>query len=391
MWLYLPKTSSPSAPATADSTSPSGSPSPEAGLWLTVSGKPTQRPSSWPGWKTRAWSQLLFGTILNPSTAGHGAAWWIRSLQASLARTFPTPDAGKASSARAAASSSTSCGWFAKWDPATCSWRTSALSLDGDSTLFSGPFPKQGSMRNGACSRRRRWERPTCGSGCSSWPTPQTSQAPNSHSNTVNGPTSLPEAAELWRSPAARDYHPTGQGERACGIPAQVQLAHQAEMWPTPNVPNGGRTLSPEDIEARGMTTKGERQVGLENAASHWSTPRASPSENRNTKHSPSHGNGHGRSLAGDACLFSLPAAPTATPGNTSLQDTPNSHLPSPAKKRLNVNFSEWLMGLPPGWTDAETPIGTPAFTAWETASCQLLEHLLYASYGIGPLEATSE
>lgn len=41
-------------------------------------------------------------------------------------------------------------------------------------------------------------------------------------------------------------------------------------MWTTPNVPNGGRVLSAEDVAARGATGKGKRQVGLEMEAKYW-------------------------------------------------------------------------------------------------------------------------
>ncbi|MDE0852886.1 MAG: hypothetical protein OSA97_00505 [Nevskia sp.] len=46
-------------------------------------------------------------------------------------------------------------------------------------------------------------------------------------------------------------------------------------MWPTPNVPNGGRTLSEEEVLAKGTTEDGKRQVGLEMATRFWPTPNA--------------------------------------------------------------------------------------------------------------------
>lgn len=64
MWL-LP--SSPSVPATQDSSSQYTSPAPDHEWWLTLSGKPTQRPSSWRGWRTRPWSRLLFGAETSPT------------------------------------------------------------------------------------------------------------------------------------------------------------------------------------------------------------------------------------------------------------------------------------------------------------------------------------
>ena len=90
-WLYLPPgairgaavhalTASRSAPEQAASTSASTSPVPDIALWVTSSGKPSQQPLSWRGWKTKPWIQHLSGTTLHPSTAALGAASWISSL-----------------------------------------------------------------------------------------------------------------------------------------------------------------------------------------------------------------------------------------------------------------------------------------------------------------------
>lgn len=44
--------------------------------------------------------------------------------------------------------------------------------------------------------------------------------------------------------------------------------------WLTPNVPNGGRSVSPELVESKGMTEDGQkRTVGLESQTRHWATP----------------------------------------------------------------------------------------------------------------------
>ncbi len=53
----------------------------------------------------------------------------------------------------------------------------------------------------------------------------------------------------------------------------QVTIGEQAEMWATPNVPMGGRTMSQEDVEAKGATAKGKRQVGREMQARYQEFP----------------------------------------------------------------------------------------------------------------------
>lgn len=73
MWLYVPSACAPELePSTSESP---GSPTYEP--WLTLSGKPSQRPFSWRGWRTRPWIRLLSGTTWSPSTAQRGVDAWI--------------------------------------------------------------------------------------------------------------------------------------------------------------------------------------------------------------------------------------------------------------------------------------------------------------------------
>lgn len=50
-------------------------------------------------------------------------------------------------------------------------------------------------------------------------------------------------------------------------------LQAATEQWSTPNCPNGGRVLSQADVESRGATSKGKRQVGLEMETLYWPSP----------------------------------------------------------------------------------------------------------------------
>ena len=64
-------------------------------------------------------------------------------------------------------------GSFARYDPLTCSWKTSQISLM-TRTLepYSESWPKQGSMRNGLVSQDRTLTSPRSEKGFSFWPTP---------------------------------------------------------------------------------------------------------------------------------------------------------------------------------------------------------------------------
>jgi hypothetical protein len=76
---------------------------------------------------------------------------------------FPCQDISAAGKGRALRVSDPACGkkWhgsLAKYDRDTCSWRTAQYSLHGDLELFSGTWPRWGTMRNGGCSERTQPE-----------------------------------------------------------------------------------------------------------------------------------------------------------------------------------------------------------------------------------------
>ena len=68
-----------------------------------------------------------------------------------------------------------------------------------------------------------------------------------------------------------------------------ANLSRDAAMWLTPNVPNGGRSVSAELVASKGTTADGEkRTVGLESQTKYWATPRANDAEKRgNVAHRP--------------------------------------------------------------------------------------------------------
>lgn len=66
-------------------------------------------------------------------------------------------------------------GYFATYDPASSSWRTSQLSFmtTTPSEPYSETFPRSGSMRTGRLYPRAPWVHHIHGTGCSCWPTPR--------------------------------------------------------------------------------------------------------------------------------------------------------------------------------------------------------------------------
>jgi len=172
-----------------------------------------------------------------------------------------------------------------------------------------------------------------------------------------------------------------------------------AMMWPTPNVPNGGRSVA-HVTDWRGRTAyhNGKKvQVGLESAVRMWPTPKASAAGPDFAKLDRSatgislatavamvptptvHGNYNRKGLSpasGDGLATFVAKYPTPC-----AQDAKNSTLPISLRDRdsipgylltngdqpggqLNPTWVEWLMGWPLGWTDLK-PLEMDKFRQW--------------------------
>jgi hypothetical protein len=93
--------------------------------------------------------------------------------EASPASPGVSPGNGQGRQTRAT-SGLTPTAYFAKYDPATHSWKTSQISLF-TTTLepYSGTWPAHGMMRSGQCLELTTWVLPTAANGSGySWPTP---------------------------------------------------------------------------------------------------------------------------------------------------------------------------------------------------------------------------
>ncbi len=351
-WLYVPE----SAGSSLDSSSPSETPT---AVWATSSGKPSPRPSSWPGWKTRPWIERLSGTISRPSTAARGAVAWISSLPATRASRSASPGIEAASPTRATSgrtsggsSTRSSRGWsFSKTSQATFPWA---------STASSETLPPSGSMRSGVCSERTMSAPRTDGSGSGAWPTATVTSgaqtAENPYPNQPGG-TTLPGAAlKHWPTASAQTYG-TNQGGSAGRVgPLRPSLDTLARGWNTPRASMAAKGGNP---------TRKQPRDDLEAQARGWATPNASDSFVGEIRTSPEarerqlhrgYDNGSKRTSAGSLAK-DVAAWPTLA-GTAS--ETEACGLPAPqtcthggaCKPTLNPRFVEWLMGFPIGWTD---------------------------------------
>jgi len=225
VWLYIPSAYSADAEG---STSPSNSP-PTSSDWesvarsLTSNGKSPQPQYLRRVSRTDRFHRLQFGLMSQPSMATAWRAWLTSYTADSPAQISALPESAKASPAPPRAFGLSTSESFARFDRDGSLLRTCPPSLwETPDEPFSANLPASGSMRSGSLYARPTW-------------------VPH-----ING------------------------GE--C-------LSSRDDAWMTPNVPNGGRSMTPEDIIAKGNTAGGKRQVHLSNQVTMWPTARGSDGE----------------------------------------------------------------------------------------------------------------
>lgn len=285
MWIIPDQLSSAFARASECSTKQFALSSQEVKLRACVSGKPTLRPSSWSGWKTRPWSPRLFGAVISgTSTAARFVEWWTCSLRACPASPTASPDSAKATPTTAATAPTTkgrSPISFASSGNVSPPWCSSKTFLPGFETKTSGFDPSAKLYAEWvtrslslSLSLRNRLERATNEKGCSSsltaWTTPQAHDIGERGSGQV--PTSaagnacLARDARTWTTPAAADRANRGNRARPEDqrIGGEKNLADDVQNWGTPT--SHHRTHDPRQVD------HGEQ---LANQANTWETPMA--------------------------------------------------------------------------------------------------------------------
>lgn len=218
---------------------------------------------------------------------------------------------------------------FANWDHDTSSWRTSELSLLGDSPPYSGRWPTSGMMQSGVVSARPTWAPRIAESAPSSslgWPTPRASDPEKRGEFDATDPrTGLAGATVTWATPTVDDANNV---TRASG---QMQsLARDTNLWATPS--------SRDHKDTPGMATIGVNPDG---------------SVRDRVDQLPR------QTYAWDGEMPSLSEAPTA----------PSDSSPPKLRRRgLNPRFGLWLMGFPVVWLDS-VPSGTRSSRRARTSS----------------------
>lgn len=189
-----------------------------------------------------------FGMTCEPLTddLGEELLTWFR--EGSLAKTSASPEKEQELTENDQDSGERWRGWWAKYDPVTCSWKTAQLSLLGDLIESSVIFPRSGMTRGGLLWELPMLERPTNVIGCGYFlPTP--SGTSNHGKNHVSG--RLDEwggSSNIWRGTATGKISCPNFEEWVMGWPVRF-----TELTPLETV----KSLSAEQQH-------GESLVGLE-------------------------------------------------------------------------------------------------------------------------------
>ena len=184
--------------------------------------------------------------------------------------------------------------------------------------------PRVTANKTSAKAFRESSSKPSLIDQARNWPTPAAApEAPNTNSNTVNGPSSLGEAAQMWQTPVTDSFRSRG-GDRV----EEPELDRQARMWATP-MARDSKGVDPQNRQ-------GGESLPQQVAAS-WSTPLVDD-------------------LSHQARQMQMAGESTSPQADLRL-----------LRPVLNPSFVEALMGWPSGATD---------YASSETAWCQWLQRM---------------
>lgn len=229
---------------------------------------PTQQ-QFWRNDKTMEFSNLSrFGLTLRLLTVGPGEELLTSFLAAFHAKTSALQVRVQASAEKDRASGKSLPGLLAKWDPASCSWKTAQCSLFEESEQSLETWPRSGSMLSGVCYQRPMSEPRTKETESGSWPTPTASDTADRQPGkqiyltksgqpkliTETGHLSqmkLSQAVKLWPTPTRSTAH-----KEVVSSQGYNNLVAFAKMFPTPTATDGKGAPSLEKVKARALESK---------------------------------------------------------------------------------------------------------------------------------------
>lgn len=198
-----------------------------------TSKKTSPPPLSLPrGWKKRPYAKLLSGTILNPSMATRGVAWWISLLRDSLVNRSRVQE-NNGAPMMSAGYGRISLESFERCGRVSFSLRMSQASFNWDCQPFSKILPRWGFMQNGVVYPRQPLAHPMNETDSFAWPTPTAHDSRPGHAERVgrfgtkHGGKNLND--EVAKFPTPR----VCSGKRSSGM-NRTDLYRAMEKFPTP-------------------------------------------------------------------------------------------------------------------------------------------------------------
>jgi hypothetical protein len=313
---------------------------------------PTRKKFSSPDKTTAVSTHSRFGTTYARLTAAHGEAVLTSLLAASPAKTSASQAEGRVSLAQGQACGQSTSGSFAKYDPATHSWKTPQRSLLADSIPYSPILPKQGTMRHGILSQPPMSALHICANAsgfCVSCAKTRQLRAQHDTPTTMD---SLPPKSATALIREATQARP-GRS-RPANLRDQISNTH---LWPTPTVCGNHNRKGLSKTSGDGLATAVAAQTI-------YATPSASDCTRGGTITPAKTGTSLTQQIN---TLARLQTPTTRDRFNPSEMRRKTPSLAVQAGGRLNPDWVERLMGWPPGWTalipikDPTIPQGWPA------------------------------
>ena len=395
MWI-VPSTSSRSVPATASEISRSD------WRFLALERECTWREKHMPArlwharWKAVPWLQTVAsGLICEASTPDPSLEPWIASWRPTranpsvmLACDSENPIRGTSGPSSAKSSASPTLPWYSS--------KTLEAICEEDSAASAAIFNEWASALRRDCGLRRKWAHRTVASDSLPWPTPTGRDSKNPERSAAGltrkadggWSVDLNTAAHLWAQP---------------GYPAQkaAENSGAASMNSTPSTAtanqskNGTATLTKPGARRNWQSPQArdhrDGRIEPETAAKHlgsrplneevlnWPSPAVTDGDSA-ARQTTTTGVMHpGMSLTDAIREFStsLPTAPETGPAGKTCWCGLRGCVHPLHRRKLNIYFSEWLMGWPINWSSAATAL--TGFEQWETASVHSLWQWLSA------------
>jgi len=258
------------------------------------------------------------GTTSEPSMESHGAEPSTSSPAGSRAKTSARRAQGTESTANARDYGSINRGLFARWNPATSSWKTPQCSLLADLDEFSETWPRWGMMRTGECSELT---------------TPSSITA-------IRACIMSEKGSGSWPTLRASDGERGGRGDLIQALRGNPNSHYRMPTLCAADGEKGGRG----DLYAR-LNNSGRQRMPTLTVCGNYNRKGSSPN-------------------AGDGLWTAIKKLPTLTasdgsggPGHGSkMQGGESLRTAIRAQEKdggpLNPEWCEWYMGFPIGWTE---------------------------------------